>query len=218
MPENGKNTKIDDLSQRQKEILRLVARHLGRKEIATHLSISQHTVKKHIDEARRRLGVNTEKQAVRVMAESEGLDGTPIGVYPIEAIVKMAGVSAEFGYDPDISTEHRIYANPLDGAGPRPADADDAEQIGSHRGRPACDTNIASHRGPREGYLQHGELDSLADVRGGLLADWLSRLSNMHSIYIILLLAVILAFGLVALVATGATMMQAVENLTGQTR
>lgn len=49
---------IDALSERQKEVLRLTARHHQVKEIAHLLKISENTVKTHLIETRRRLGAS----------------------------------------------------------------------------------------------------------------------------------------------------------------
>lgn len=64
-------TGIESLSQRQKEILRLVAQQLEAKEIARVLSISERTVRTHMEEARKRLGVARSRDAARVLIAHE---------------------------------------------------------------------------------------------------------------------------------------------------
>ncbi len=54
---------IERLTPRERECLRLVAEHLHSKEIARRLQISQHTVDGHLNEARRRLGVASRRDA-----------------------------------------------------------------------------------------------------------------------------------------------------------
>jgi biotin operon repressor len=47
---------LDRLTERERECLRLVDRHMSSKEIARELGLSKHTVDWHLDKARRRLG------------------------------------------------------------------------------------------------------------------------------------------------------------------
>lgn len=62
---------IEALTQRQKEILRLVYQHYQTKEIARALNISERMVKTHTEEIRRRLGVATSRDAARLLAARE---------------------------------------------------------------------------------------------------------------------------------------------------
>jgi DNA-binding CsgD family transcriptional regulator len=52
------------LTPRETEVLRDVAEGLTNKEIAAHLTISQHTVKFHLESLMRKLGVSTRAEAV----------------------------------------------------------------------------------------------------------------------------------------------------------
>ena len=61
--------KLDTLTPRQIEILKLIAKDLQMKEVARLLKISEHTVKAHSDEARRRLGVSHVREAARIILE-----------------------------------------------------------------------------------------------------------------------------------------------------
>ncbi len=62
---------IKALTQRQREILRLVSQQFQTKEIARILNIGERTVKTHTEEARRRLGVATSRDAARLLAAHE---------------------------------------------------------------------------------------------------------------------------------------------------
>lgn len=77
-------TGVDSLSKRQKEILRLVARHHQVKEIARLLNISEATVRTHTEEARRRLGAATSREAAIVLLRHESGDGSvsELGLLP----------------------------------------------------------------------------------------------------------------------------------------
>jgi len=59
--------RIEALTDRQKEVLRLVAQHLQAKEIGRALHISENTVKAHTDAARRRLGVASSRDAAKLL-------------------------------------------------------------------------------------------------------------------------------------------------------
>jgi DNA-binding NarL/FixJ family response regulator len=54
----------NDLSRREAEILRLVARGMGNKEIADSLHVSEGTVKRHLANAYHKLGAHTRGEAV----------------------------------------------------------------------------------------------------------------------------------------------------------
>ncbi|MFC3689736.1 response regulator [Aquipuribacter hungaricus] len=55
---------VYDLSERQREVMDLIARGLGNREIATTLFLSEKTVKNHVNHIFARLGVTTRSQAV----------------------------------------------------------------------------------------------------------------------------------------------------------
>lgn len=56
---------LDRLTERERECLRLVDRHMSSKEIARELGLSKHTVDWHLDKARRRLGAVDRYDAAR---------------------------------------------------------------------------------------------------------------------------------------------------------
>jgi DNA-binding CsgD family transcriptional regulator len=63
---------LGQLTQREVEVLELLAHHLTNKEIAVALSISPMTVKEHVSHVLDKLGVGTRRQAV-VQATALGL-------------------------------------------------------------------------------------------------------------------------------------------------
>lgn len=67
--------KLDRLSERQKDCLRLVAAHLTSKQIARELGVSRFTVDQRLDSARRTLGVNSRKEAALLFAKLERSEG-----------------------------------------------------------------------------------------------------------------------------------------------
>lgn len=61
----GQAEGLDRLTERERECLRLVDRHMSSKEIARELGLSKHTVDWHLDKARRRLGAADRYDAAR---------------------------------------------------------------------------------------------------------------------------------------------------------
>jgi len=68
----GSSSPLDGLSEREREVLRLVARGLPNKLIARELSISEKTVKTHLTSVFRTIGVTDRTQAA-LWAERNGL-------------------------------------------------------------------------------------------------------------------------------------------------
>lgn len=66
-----KQPDIESLSQRQREILRLIAQGHQTKEIARILGIRESTVKTHTETARQRLNVATSREAARLLQAYE---------------------------------------------------------------------------------------------------------------------------------------------------
>ena len=60
---------VEPLTDREMEVLGLLAQQLTNKEIAAELVISHGTVKQHTHNIYRKLGVNTRRQAVTKAAE-----------------------------------------------------------------------------------------------------------------------------------------------------
>jgi DNA-binding CsgD family transcriptional regulator len=71
---------IQKLTERQREILRLLVNGHDAKSAARHLGISVHTVNEHLREARRSLEVSTSREAARLLQGAE--DGTPNSLRP----------------------------------------------------------------------------------------------------------------------------------------
>jgi len=63
--------RLSDLNERQRQCLRLYYANLEIKEIARELGLSPHTVREHLRDARRILGVGRSMQAARLLVEYE---------------------------------------------------------------------------------------------------------------------------------------------------
>lgn len=62
---------FERLTPRERECLRLLAQHLSSKEIAKRLPLSPKTVDSYLDDARKRLGAPTRREAARLFADYE---------------------------------------------------------------------------------------------------------------------------------------------------
>ena len=63
---------LEDLSDKEKETLRLVVRGHDAKSMARELDLSVYTVNERLRAARRKLGVTSSKEAARMLFEAEG--------------------------------------------------------------------------------------------------------------------------------------------------
>ena len=97
------------LSARQEECLRLTA-FLTDKEIAAQLGLSEATVKKHVHEACRRMGVNRRKAALALLERNVPGPNDPIGGD------RPSAVDASLDRESDHGIE-RYAASPLDVGG-----------------------------------------------------------------------------------------------------
>jgi DNA-binding CsgD family transcriptional regulator len=73
--------RLDKLTERQKECLRLKYRNLSAKEIGRALGISHDTVNDHFGKARTLFGINDTMAIARMLADAEGYQR--IGAHPI---------------------------------------------------------------------------------------------------------------------------------------
>ena len=137
---------IQRLSARQEQCLRLTA-FLTDKEIAARLELSEATVKKHVHEGCRRLGVNRRKAALAILERKvPDPPKDPIGTAGQEVLSDPAAMEADDGFS-------RQDAPPLDvgrsGSGPgrvQPAG----------RGRPGAGSSDPGAGGRRPGLESAG--------------------------------------------------------------
>ena len=65
---------LEELTDKEKETLRLIVRGHDAKSMASELSLSVHTINERLREARRKLGVTSSREAGRLLFEHEGAD------------------------------------------------------------------------------------------------------------------------------------------------
>ncbi len=73
--------RIEELSPRERDCLRLVARAFSSKEIGRALGISHHTVDDHLKHAIAVLGVASRFEAARLLTEAEGAPPQALGTH-----------------------------------------------------------------------------------------------------------------------------------------
>ena len=149
------------LSARQEECLRLTA-FLTDKEIAAQLGLSEATVKKHVHEACRRMGVNRRKAALALLERNVPGPNDPIGGD------RPSAVDASLDRESDHGIE-RYAASPLD-VGGSGGGAGRVQPAGGERSGPQPSVARTGGRrgaGEPEGAAAPGAERGLGDGAGG---------------------------------------------------
>jgi len=88
----------ETLTDREKEVLRLLAGGHDAKSAACEMNLSVHAVNERLRSTRRKLGVTSSKQAVRILLEGEGTNCVGYKQFefaPVTASLKvLRGISA----------------------------------------------------------------------------------------------------------------------------
>jgi DNA-binding CsgD family transcriptional regulator len=206
---------VEALSERQKEILRLVAKHYQAKEIARLLNISEHTVKTHTDEARRRLDVSTSRQAARILVDYEGGTGLPLEEPPPRMGMPDAPLRLSVsGHEQALSTPQSISDHQLPGTGGSLGNAGSSQQIWRHQGfggsRSGTEHDVQSNEGIAYNVSRHG----LVSGRWDEFRRRLKSLPAIQLLGLIVLAAIALAFIAGMMAGTLLGMVEVVHKLT----
>ncbi|ESQ79249.1 response regulator transcription factor [Asticcacaulis sp. YBE204] len=110
-------SKLQSLSNRQREILRALAAYRQPKEIANDLGIGEFTVRKHLEAARRRLEVSSSLEAVRIFAEYENRQ-TPIQNEPYQISSLDSELALAAGSGHEALNGGSKHSEPVDAYGP----------------------------------------------------------------------------------------------------
>lgn len=210
-------TGVDALSNRQKEILRLMAAPHRAKEIADLLNIKEATVRTHVEEARRRLGGVSSVEAVRILLRHEGAVALPKNSGPQISPIPDDGFDVQtLSHDQAHRHEQLRNDHRLSHAGDRfenGGSAGEADNGGGDRGR---DSEALQERRNGESALHPHPGVELFDGRWAWIRGRLINLSTFQSILLVILLALFMAFAMVTILAMLGTMRDSVLNLTGQ--
>ncbi|MCR6659804.1 MAG: helix-turn-helix transcriptional regulator [Asticcacaulis sp.] len=209
---------IDALSERQKEVLRLTARHHQVKEIAHLLKISENTVKTHLIETRRRLGGVTTKQAVRLLlAQEEGAGLILEGGYRKEVIPSAGEAMPVWLHEQALyptTTPQRNHDDQFPGSGNSLADAGLAGQAPAYRGRDRNPEDAQPDSRSGKGDLQYGRYRGVSYGRWDEFRGGLKDLPAIQLLGLIALAAFALALIAGMLAGTLLGMAEAVHKLT----
>lgn len=74
---------LEDLTEKEKQTLRLIVRGHDAKSMANELSLSVHTINERLRDARRKLGVTSSREAGRLLLEHEGADPKNLADKPL---------------------------------------------------------------------------------------------------------------------------------------
>ncbi|WP_126424278.1 helix-turn-helix domain-containing protein [Asticcacaulis excentricus] len=220
--------KLASLTQRQKEVMRLIARHYRDKEIARILNISEHTARAHADAVRDKLGGISRREAARFLSDHADVLGIPPErEYQSSGIAQTGHEPSSCGHPSPIGdTDDHPHAS-LDA--PLPTVGHDA--VGAHRDRaqiPGSAREGASDQrdafGDPAGIPNHaGEARLYPDLslrlahgRDGV-HGWLAQLNLLQWTLLTLglTLCVVLIIGGVMGALIG--IFQAIRELSGQT-
>ncbi len=197
-----KTAGVETLTGRQKEILRLISRHLQAKEVARLLNISERTVKTHTEEARRRLGVATSRDAARLLAAHEAAlgPGDRGTARPIAEAMPDGSISV---HEQALLSKRSLSDDALERPGDRLAYAGHAGQAIPGGGDAGGGARAEPERWAGKGGVQHDRGDRLVDRRRDSLEKRLNRLNAFQWLGLIVIVGVfsaILVSGLISAV------------------
>jgi len=170
--------RLNSLSPRQKEVMRLVARHYQNKEIARILGISEHTARAHAIAVRTKLGGVSRREAARILSEhADAIGIPPERSYQSSGIADPAQAASSSdhhtsdGYDDDRRPSDPDTQFP-DGAG----NGDDA--LDAHRNRPEVSDGAGKGAPDHRDDGSNQEAGYEQPRKDGLHADFGVRLAD----------------------------------------
>ncbi len=216
--------KVAALSQRQKEILRLISKHLQAKEVARLLNISERTVKTHTNAARKRLGVATSRDAARLLIQHEATVPHAIvskaivleGLGPSRTIDERLDDLSLSTHEQAILSERVALLNAMERSGDRVAHAGDAEQAGPYQGYAQGRSGAQPNDGPGSGGVHYDRGNSLADRRWAGFERRLASLNAFQWLGLIALVGVFAAVLVGGLITTSLGALEAIEAIHRQ--
>ncbi len=208
---------VETLSKRQKEILRLAARQYQAKEIARILKISEHTVKTHVDEARRRLNAPTMRDAAQTLASYEAqLDQSPQGGPPTEVIAEPEKTEQIPQHDRANLIEPTRHDDQLEPTGDSSENDVGLSETTARHGYSRGDTAPLPDGWTGKSAVQPGDSHRVAHGRWDWVSGRLKRLTVVQCLIFILGGTIALGFAAILMILMAVTMVQAIYNVTGE--
>lgn len=209
---------IESLSERQKEVLRLTAKHMAAKEVARTLNITERTVRAHTESARQRLGAATSREAVRILLAHEadqaiGRNDQWASPPIAEAAAGKPGLGHEQTLHPPTASQ-RNHDDQLQSSGVSLENARLAQQAGTYPGRDRHFEDTQPDLRAREGTLQSGRGDSVSDGRWGQFRRRLKTLPAIQVLGLIVIAALLLVLIAGMFAGTLLGMVEVVHKLT----
>ena len=222
----GKTAGVETLTHRQKEILRLISRHMQAKEVARQLNISERTVKTHTDAARKRLGVASSRDAARLLAahdaqknDTQKSNGgiVPDGHRPSGPMDDTASGVPASDHEQAVLPQRASSAGDVARPGGRLAQAGSPGQTGAGRGH--AERGAGAEPGGRagDGSVHDDRGDRLVDRRWAGLERRLAALNALQWLGLIAIVGVLAAVLVGGLIATSLGTLEAIEELHHQT-
>lgn len=207
------------LSERQLEILRLLGRHYQVKEVAHLLSISEKTVRNHIDEARRRLGGLSMREAVRLIVSQD--EDQTLGqnyLYQKTLISEEAGPGSDLDHEHDLKSERQLSDHQFRGTSERLAHVIDTGQGSRSREHDPRTENPERDDTASENHLRSSGGVGLADFGGRgrwiALKRWLRSRRALQWLGLVGAVGVISAFLLISAMTAVMGGLQLFDSLT----
>jgi len=210
---------VETLSDRQREILRLIAEYHQAKEVARILNISERTVRTHTEEARRRLGVGTSREAARLIVaydRARGIGHRDGGLATRIAEPVAAGPDLE--HEHKLSSERKLSDHQFPGTGTGLAGHGFTGQDHADRRRSVEPSGSQQAGGAIKGGLYHDRGDGLADGGWERLKRWLKSRSDIEWLGLIIAVAFIAAVLLAATMSITIGALQAITSLARMMR
>ena len=167
---------LDALTERERQILRLVGEHLNSKEIGRELGIADHTVVNHLRKAREKVGVTSRYEAARLLRQAEhgmtrGVSGMTTVMAPPPADPPSLAPQVGASDDPRKRSQHGAQPGPqlghVDEERGRPVRSLVPEQPANENAASGVDLGAAGATARQPGFEPgHGGRDAGVDFRG----------------------------------------------------
>jgi DNA-binding CsgD family transcriptional regulator len=211
---------IKTLTNRQKEILRLISQHMQAKEVARLLNISERTVKTHTDIARKRLGVSTSRDAARLLAAYDAENAIVLeGRGPSRTIDETVNRAPTSNHEQAIQHPPHGFRYPSHSpkrSGDRLADARSSGQTEGDRGYPEHASDPDHNIGAAAVSLHDDRSDRMVDRSRNTYEHFEKRLTKLNSLQwlgLITLTSFLSALVLSGLIASGIATLDVLDQL-----